>query len=179
MSDLSKLKDFVEILQAVISSTAIVVAGWWAYRRYYVQAESHPHIATSCQIKFIGLQRGQWMIELIATLENKGKVEHRFKDFTFDLNGIRKCDSLVQSIQWGGQINFPIALAEGSLLPSDFQFFSLGPGVTGNYSFVTSVPDDIKFLILHCRFRYMDRLSYSHSMECTQIVPQPPVATPP
>ena len=164
---LAVLKDVTDIAQSVITALGVAVAGAWAYRRYVVQGEGHAHIETAAEIMFIGEQDGQWIAELRAVLTNKGKVEHRVANFGFDLAGLKKGAAVTRSDRWGGQVDFPERLAQGSFLPDGFGFFIIGPGVTATYSHVTSIPADIVFVILHCRFEYADRPGFAHSMELT------------
>ena len=44
----------------------------------------------SADIQFIGVQNGFWVAELIATVENKGKAQHRMEEFGFDVSGIEE-----------------------------------------------------------------------------------------
>lgn len=41
------------------------------------------------------------MIELIALIENKGKAQHRMKDFGFDLNALFTNDKIETKEKWG------------------------------------------------------------------------------
>jgi len=171
---LADLKNLTDVLESLATVFGLAVAGVWAYRRYVLQAERWPHVATSAEVNFVGRQEGRWLVELVAVLDNRGKVEHRVKDFTFDLSGLRREDPLLPDEQWGGQVSFPQSLSTGSFLPQNLKYFSVGPGVTARYSFLASFPDDVSFVLLHCSFRYMDRAGYSHSMECTAKVPDKP-----
>jgi hypothetical protein len=151
--------------------TGIGVAGWWAYTRYIRQGENYPHIQTRAEIEFIGKADKFWIVEVRAVLENKGKVQHRFSELAFNLEGIFENDSIEVSKQWGGQVNFPHLIAKGSFLPAAFSFFLLGPGVVAKYSYLTRVPQEATFVMLHCWFRYSDGRKLGHAMEKTVQVP--------
>jgi hypothetical protein len=158
-------------IASIATALALVAGGLWAFWKYVVQSERYPHIETSAEIEVIGLQAGHMIVELRAVLTNKGKVEHKIEKFGFDLNALFKTDPVGIAEKWGGQVDFPHRIAEGSFLPSHFSYFALGPGLTGRYSFIARVPAEASFLMLHCWFKYSDRRGLSHSMEKTVELP--------
>lgn len=168
---LGDLKDLALIVQSLVTATALIIGGIWAYRRYVVEENRFPHLETSAEIDFVGLHGDYWIVELRAVLNNKGKVQHKIEKFGFDLKALFSGDSVNASSEWGGQIGFPHEIAKGSLLPESFAYFAIGPGVTAKYSFVTCVPKHATHVILHCWFDYCDGRGYSHTMESTAHVP--------
>jgi hypothetical protein len=165
------LKDVATIFQSIITPTALIIGGLWAYRRYGVEAKNLAHIETSADIVFIGQQGDFSIVELLAILNNKGNVQHKIEKFTFDLNALHSDDPIEVSDRWGGQVNFPHEIAKGSFLPKSFQYFFVGPSVTAKYSYIARVPKSATYLIFHCRFDYVDRRGSSHTMEKTVRVP--------
>jgi hypothetical protein len=99
------LKDVATIFQSIITPTALIIGGLWAYRRYGVEAKNLAHIETSADIVFIGQQGDFWIVELLAILNNKGNVQHKIEKFTFDLNALHSDDPIEVSDRWGGQVN--------------------------------------------------------------------------
>lgn len=171
-------KGLSAVLQSIVTPAALIIGGVWAYRRYFLEATNYPHLQTSAEINFIGEQEGFWIVEVIAILENKGKVQHQIKTFRFDLNAIFSGEKIETSQEWGGQVNFPQPVAEGSFIPEQFMYFIVGPSVTAKYSYVARVPRNATFLILHCWFKYSDDRGYSHTMEKTVRVPNENLASP-
>jgi hypothetical protein len=173
------VEDFNDLtggLQSLVTAGALIIGAIWAYWKFVLQGERHAHIETSAEIEFVDFQDNSWIVELRAVLTNKGKVEHRLAQFGFDLAALFRDDPVETSTNWGGQVDFPHEIARGSFLPSSFKFFVVGPGVTARYSFVAKVPREANSLMLHCRFSYMDRATFGHSMERTAKVPTPPRA---
>ncbi|MEA3043271.1 MAG: hypothetical protein QOH47_1109 [Sphingomonadales bacterium] len=152
---------------SIVTAAALIAGGIWAFWRYVVQSERYPHIETAAEIEVIGLQAGHRIVEVRAVLTNRGKVEHKIEKFDFDLNALFKSDLIETAECWGGQVDFPHRVADGSFLPGHFSYFALGPGLTGRYSFIARVPEEATFLMLHCAFRYSDSRGLSHSMEKT------------
>ena len=159
---------------SLVTAAALIAGGIWAYRKYVIHGERLAHIESSAEIEFIDFQDSFWVVELRAVLTNKGKVEHRIAEFGFNFDGLDKGDPVATSAQWGGQVDFPRSIATGSFLPNSFRFFVVGPGVTARYSYLTRVSEDIGMVMLHCRFGYLDRPGFGHSMEKTVKVPPLP-----
>lgn len=155
------------IVGAVITSLSIIIAGIWAYRRFIVQQERYPHLNFSADINIIGKQNNEWVVELIACIENKGKVPHKMRNFDFNLNAIYKTDTLKNLDKWGGQVDFEHPITKGSFLPQHMSFFFVDPGTEAKYSFITKIPDKASFAILHCQFDYSDLRRYGHAAEKT------------
>jgi hypothetical protein len=148
---------------------AVVIVGLVAYRRYKARESSYAHIETSAEISFIGQQDNFWVVELKATLNNKGKVQRRVHGFRFDLNAIHADDAIDISKKWGGQVNFANEIAKGSFVPPGYAYCVVGPSVMATYSHVTRVPQWATFVILRCWFDYNP--GFSHWFEKAVQVP--------
>jgi hypothetical protein len=171
-SALAQAKDLSAIVQAVATTLAILIGGWWTYLKFGWQLERYAHVETAAEIDLIGRQGDSWIVELRAVLANKGKVEHRIANLAFDLGALRRGDVVATNPErFNGQVEFPYTVAQGSFLRSDLNFFSLGPGITAKYSYIAKVPSDAAFLVLHCWFDYIDGRGLHHSMEKTVMVP--------
>ena len=90
----------------------------------------------------------------------------------FDLNALYSEDNIEVSIDWGGQVNFPNSVVEGSFLPQRLKFFFVDPGTKAKYSYVARVPKHATFLILHSSFKYFDKREYVHTAEKSVEVPK-------
>src|SRR5262249_24034880 len=113
-------------------------------------------------------QGDQYIIELLAFIDNKGKVQHKMKKFEFDLNALNEGDAPQADERWGGQADFPRQLIpKASFLPKSFGFFFVDPGTSAKYSYIAAVPRAARFVILHCYFEYVDRSGFRHTAEKT------------
>lgn len=164
-------KTSVEIIQAIVTVTATIVAGYWAYYRFGLGQEKFAHVETSADINFVGQHGDSWIVELIAYVENKGRTQHKMLNMNFDLSSINKGDRLKDADKFGGQVFFPHLLKEGSFL-GNFEYFVVDAGVKAKYSYVTHIPKNAAFLILHCNFKYDDERDFSHASERTVKVPE-------
>jgi hypothetical protein len=165
-----EMQQAAEAAQAVATIIALCLGGWWTYSRFVRQREDHPHIEFSVEIKFVRKVSEWWVVELIAWLENKGKVQHRIESFEFDLAGLFPKDPVQLSKEWGNQLHFPQEIAKGSWMPQGWRDTFIDPGIRAHYSFVTRVPADALVLLMHAWFRYPNRKE-QHSAEITVAVP--------
>ena len=100
------------------------------------------------------------------------EVSTQNHNFEFDLNALFSQEPLGISEKWGGQVNFPHLITNGSFLPKDLRFFFVDPGIKAKYSYITLVPIKSTFLIFHCWFKYYDRRNFAHTAEKSVRVPR-------
>lgn len=160
-------KNLIALIQALGTILLGAAAGLWTWWNFKIRQERYPHIETSADINFIGEHGDSYIVELIAYIENKGSVQHLMTELSFDLFGLKLDDPLTPAQEFGNQIRFPHKLADGAFLPRRSKEFFIDPGVKAKYSYVSKVPKDMAFVILHYWFPYGDERGYSHTAECT------------
>jgi hypothetical protein len=111
-------------------------------------------VAFEVSVSFLGLQAGRIVCELVATLENKGVVPLRIRDFNFKLLGLPKG----HEAKPGGkairkQLWFPDVLKEGSFVKGWVSF--VYPGVKTEYNFVLSIAPETAFVRMQGDFTYL------------------------
>lgn len=128
----------------------------------------------SVAVRFVSLQREDWLVELAAIIENNGTVRYSTSDFTFELRCLYPEDPLTPGgAEIGGQVYVPHVLAAGSWLPQDWSATLIEPGLTARYSYVTSVPRRATAVLLHGAFRYESAEDKNrHTAETLEAVPQ-------
>jgi hypothetical protein len=119
-------------------------------------------------VAFVGRHGDWWIVELMAKLENKGKVQHRFSDLSFDLASLSMGEGLERSNEFNGQAYFPGTVAKGPWIPKGRYFIE--PGIKSIYTYVARVPATATFLMLHGNFTYRNQQAI-HSAEKTVKVP--------
>lgn len=154
-------------IESIATILALLVGAFWAIRLYLRQRENVPWIEFTADIAIIGKHGNDWIVELVALLENKGKVQHRLFGPHFALDALNQGDPLiVNTQQFNGQTQFPHSVLKGTFLPQSSAYFFVEPGVRAKYSYVTHVPANTRFLIMHTWFKYPDG-RHGHSAECT------------
>jgi hypothetical protein len=166
-------KDFAATVQSFGTVIAAVLAGIWAYWKFGLGQERYAHIETAADIQFIGRHGDHWIVELIAYVDNKGNAQHKMEKLDFELSSLNKGDGLKDAKEFGGQVRFPNLIKQGSFL-GDYGYFVVDAHVKAKYSYVTKIPADASFLILHCTFDYADERKFSHTSERTVAVPEKP-----
>jgi hypothetical protein len=159
--DLNHLAGSVESLATAL---ALLVGGYWTYNRFLRQRDDFAFIEFTVEINVIGAHGDSSIVELVANLENKGKVQHQVRDLSFELDGIKQLEALEVNSKFGGQAYFPHSIASGAWVPPATYFIE--PGLTNRYSYVARVPNDVAYLMLHGRFTYLNQKA-SHSAEAT------------
>ncbi|SRR6266404_2613870 len=159
-----QLRDLAGAIESVVKVAALGIGGYWAYSRFVRQREKYAFIEFTVNLLFIGKQEGWWIVEVIADIQNKGKVQHRISNFNFDLAAIFQEDKMETSEEYGGQVFFPHQVAKGSWLPAKFNHFFIDPGTKAHYSYIARIPEAASFAILHGWFDYTDQKA-SHTAE--------------
>lgn len=162
-----EVKVCTEIVNSILMSLSILIGGSWVVYRFVLQQERYPNINFTTDVNVIGIQDGHWIIELVAEVENRGKAQHRMKEFGFSLNVMYAHDKVERVEKWGGQVDFPTKYLWGSYLPKHLKFFFIDPGTSAKYSYVTAIPSNVTFALLHSNFIYDNRKGYMHTAEKT------------
>ena len=170
---MEQLKDWGAPAQSFATILSMIVGAYWIYGSFLRADERYPNVEFTADINVVGAQNGSLVVELIAFVENKGKAQLKMEGLNFDLNALRRDDPVMPSEKWGGQVNFPHEMCQGSFLPQKYDYFFVDPGTNAKYSYITRVPDTTTFLMLHCKFVYFGR-GKQHSAEKTIQVPEMP-----
>lgn len=149
------LKNLTAAAQSAATVIAFAMGGYWTYGRFIRQRENYAFIEFTVDMNLIGKQDGWWIVELIANLENKGKVRHEFRDLTFDLEALYKNDPVSTNEEFGGQTYFPHVIDKRNWLPDGVYFIE--PGVKAKYSYVARLPEEAAFVMLHGHFIYLNQ----------------------
>lgn len=163
-SALAAIKEHQTLLAALVACAG----GIWALNAHFRRREHDPRIQFRVHVKLIGHHKGHWVAEMLAVVENRGQVPHRMTGLTVDLKGLPATSDyaapatqtdgagkLVCAVPFAGQLPFPRKLvpSEGgsiSLLPTGKDSrVMVYPGTSMRYMYVTSVPDDMRFLLIH------------------------------
>lgn len=155
------------IISALTLAT-VVIGGVWAYYRVSRRREHAVRIEFTTDVKFVGIQDGNWIVSLDAHVNNEGFVRHEITRFEFEIRCLLKSDRNKTSPELGGQILVPHELIRGSWLPSNWRMTFIEPGLNTVYSFVSSVPLDATFVLLH---GYLDYRDAGHAAETLKAVP--------
>ena len=151
----AEFSDIAQGIASIATFLGIIIGGGWALRRYVFQKEAYPRIEFSVDINFVGTHNGQWVIELLGLLHNKGEVPHKIRNLLFEIRFLSKQDKIENGDDIGGQLRFGVAVKQGSWTPTDSSCpMVILPGISLRYSYVYHVPTTIAFVLLHGKMKY-------------------------
>jgi hypothetical protein len=151
-----------ELLGKGVTAVAAVVGAWWAFEKWRRRDEHFPRVFLEVSANFLGSKDELVLVELIATLENKGVVPLKIRDFSFKLLGLRATDPWVRGgTEMRGQLRFPHVLEEGAFVPSTCAYTFVYPGVETEYNYVAAIPSDMLYVRIQGDFKYL-RTGASH-----------------
>jgi hypothetical protein len=90
------------------------------------------------------------MFVVIAT--NRGNVEHRFSRISLRVRGLKKDQT--PSRREDQRLDFPESVLKAELVPAEFGYFFVRPGIDQRFTFTTTMPDDIRFILARPAFQY-------------------------
>jgi len=176
-------KNYAAGAQSIATVAALIFGGIWAWLRFFQFREGKPKIDVTLDVTFVQKQKGKWIVTVEALLENKAKVRHKFKDFTFDVRYALPEDELENKIiKSDGEkdivlsAEFPHIAAKGSWLDDAetaedrLDYGALEPGESDRWTFVACVPEDAT--IISARSELYDEQS-EESVETKKVVATP------
>jgi hypothetical protein len=144
--------DVAQGISSVMTTFAIIIAGLWAFWKFFLEKEREPRAEFDLSAEFLGVQDGKWIIEVSAHLANRGKVRHLMKNPTMNLRYLRASDKVAESADKDhlGQLYFPHSIVRRQVWKESY----IDPGLEFRNSYLTWVPDDAVYVLILCKFEY-------------------------
>lgn len=156
MSDAS----IVSLLPSYIQAFAIIAAGGWAYRKFIYQRANEPATDIDIDLKFVGTQDNQWIIEVTSFLKNQSLVRHEYKDFQVSVRYLVPEDKVKDSDKkiLKYQLDFPQSI-DDRLPKGEKRFFEnvayINPKQEFKHRYITSIPINATFVWVQCKFLFI------------------------
>jgi hypothetical protein len=176
-------KNYAAGIQSIVTIAALIAGGIWTWRRFFQFREGKPKIDLKVEVTFVRKQMRKWIVTVDALLENKAKVRHEFKDFTFDIRYTIPSDELENVIakDKAGKnialsVKFPHSAAKGSWLEdaegpeTRMDYGALEPGESDSWTFIACLPENATMILACCEL--YDEQS-KESLEATKVVAVP------
>jgi len=128
-----------------------------------------PHIELRLEAQFLGERNGQVLTTISVVAENLGQVLHKFDKITLRIRGIR--DEPFEL--WKGrepQVLFPHNILNTNLVPSEWNFISIEPGVAQRITQTTLIPTEYTYILVYVEFEY--KKYWPHTAEEVFAVPK-------
>jgi hypothetical protein len=159
-----------EVIGKAAAACAAVAGGWWAVEKWRKRDEHFPRVHFEVSVNFLGTKDQQFLVELIATLENKGFVPLKIRNFSFKLLGLKADDPMTRGgKEIRGQLRFPHLLEEGVFVPPEWEYSFVYPGIKTEYNYVASIPLDISYVRMQGDFEYLSNGETHHAAKVLKV----------
>ncbi|MBL8700708.1 MAG: hypothetical protein JNK67_20210 [Alphaproteobacteria bacterium] len=118
-----------------------------------VERRHTPHIELQLGIDFLGERDGLHLARVTVTAENKGQVLHKFSRIAFRLRGIKQ-EPFEPRTRDNPAVSFPHKILDTNLVPDDWEFIFIEPGVRQRITLNAVVPSDYTYVLGHVLFEY-------------------------
>jgi hypothetical protein len=128
-----------------------------------------PHIELRIDCKFFGPRHNQFLAVFYVQANNKGQVVHKFPSVVFRVRGIKG----EQFQYWKDReprAYFPHKIFETELVPSDWNFIFVEPGVSQQITLTTVIPEEYSYISAYAEFAY--REYWPHTAEAVFALPK-------
>ena len=137
-------------------------------RKEQIERRHTPHIELKLECQFLGVRNNQFLAALTVLAGNSGQVLHKFERVILRLRGI-KDEQFEYREGREPQANFPHKIFETNLVPGDWNFIFIEPGVTQRVSLITVIPAEYTYVLAHVEFEYKEY--WPHTAEAVFAVP--------
>ena len=160
----------VGVIESIVKTVALLIGGAWAFWRYVYQGEFKRRVEFNVDVDFIAEHRDVWLVELVASVQNKGLVTHQIENFSFKLRCIFPEDAVEEAGERANfQTNLPHKLKAGTWLPNNWGNTFVRPGICTRYVFVTAVPKRAVAVVLSGHFQYPEKHSFHTAVKLAKV----------
>jgi hypothetical protein len=164
--NIDDFKNLAAGIQSIVTSLALVVGGVWAALRFRRAREGMPLIEPALDVLFVRRQCNRRIIDVVATLENKGKARLEIEKFTFQLRYSLLDDKIAGGTilvpdmpEFEKDLSFPEHLELKQSWLEDDNTIILEPGIRALHSISTSVPEEATMVLVSIEFAYKGKES--------------------
>lgn len=123
--------------------------------RKKIERVHSPQIEFDLSARFFGPEKDEYLLEIRLNLTNSGLVQQKLWDPKLRILGIRKGVSLHFRAKDPYRMEFPEkVLPLRDILPREYNFFFVEPGVHQDISYVTKVSSSIGYVLVYSEFHY-------------------------
>lgn len=152
------MSDIAALLPRYVTVAVLLIGGLWAYWRFFYERQGEPATDVEVDLEFVGVQAGNHIVQVTATLENRSLVRHRYKDFSVTIRYLTAEDEVADGdagVHY--QLNCPRTI--DSRIGGQRRYFAnasyINPKQRFRHRYVTFLPCDATFAWTQCRFTYV------------------------
>lgn len=147
------------------------VAAGWVVLQFLLHRQAQPSAELDLDVVVGGRLDGQLLIEVRATLANRGLVRHPYRDFRLVVRYLLSGDAIVDGDERvGRQVRFPHSIDEriNGIRRTFSNVAYVDPRLTFTHSYVTFVPAETACLLVQCSLRYPRLWRWRYTRKNTQ-----------
>jgi len=151
------VKTFASISESFVKTAAIIFGALWAYWKFVRQRANEPATDMDVDVKFVGKQGGQWIIEITVTLANKSQVQLAYDNFQITARYLLPGDAIEDGEhKIHHQMKCPRTIDDR--IGGEKRYFSntqyINPKQEFRHRYVTFIPEQATFLWLQAKFLF-------------------------
>lgn len=107
-----------------------------------------PHIEFTIETKLFGPQKGFCIVEFVITANNKSLIRHQFNEIFLRVLGIKEDEDLeLRELEKDdSRLKFPEEILKTDIIPSNWNYIFIEPGVKQQITYTTRIPENIRFI---------------------------------
>lgn len=139
-------------------------------RREDLERRHTPHVELLLDCSFVGRRDDQVLTTITVLANNKGNILQSLKRIKLRVRGIkREPFALLEDNSW--RASFPHKVLETNLVPENWNFIFIEPGITQRISLNTIISSEYRYLLIHVEFEY--KKHWPHTAEAMFVVSPP------
>jgi hypothetical protein len=146
-------KDVWDLSLKSVQAAVVIIAGLWAYYRFRREAPLEYRVEFDLDCDLLGSQKGSTVAMFAVSIHNRGNVEHRCTRLALRVRGIKTGSGL--TVREDKRLLFPVELFKADLVPADFEYYFVRPGIRQSITFTAMIPEDISFILARVSFKYV------------------------
>ncbi len=150
-------KDLASTIESFAKIAAIIIGAAWAYWKFFIQRTGEPATDIDIDVKFVGRQHGNWIVEITVFLENRSQVRLNYRDFWITARYVLPDDPIADGKK---EINYQLDCRRtiNERINGEKRSFSnvayMNPKQQFRQRYITYIPGDATFLWLQARFLF-------------------------
>ena len=125
------------------------------HERWEKERTCKPHIEFGIDCDFYGPENGYYLTEFLLGAYNKGVTLHRFPSILLRVRGIKSDQAPEYWLGREPRVEFPEKVIDNAeIIPRDYNYFFVEPGVKQTFTYVTRIPSSIKYILVQAKFKY-------------------------
>ncbi len=138
----------------IIKLTLFIIAALFTYYKFFREGTHKQRIEFDIDLRDLGCNNKDRIIEIGVIAENKGNVEHRFKQISLRILGIKKKSQLQELENYEPRLAFPLKLHTVKLINEIDKYYFVRPKVKQRFPITVRISIEISHLLVQTEFNY-------------------------